>query len=129
MEKKEENPVKGENITRPLPDIIIQSALSIVESLASPHQTINTPNGARPKQLPSPHLFFMESDISHNDKTEEISRISRETQTLNEEEVDEHWMEKYNELMNLYQLKVQEAQGLSDQLFNFEKNSQVRYSF
>jgi hypothetical protein len=93
-----------ENITRILPDNVIQSALSIVSRIETPN------NPLRIKPLPSPHLLTMEKVT-----------MSADTQTM------PTYLE-YNELMILYQEQVQqvkelrvESDNLRHQLSELEK--------
>lgn len=122
--KKEEKPehakikYEDENITRLLPETIIQSALSIVDSLKTPPRTASTPNGLRIKPLPSPHLLILESDMM------EESQVSRFTQTIQDES---DITARYEELMALYQLKMEQVQQLSGQVSMAQQKTQVRF--
>lgn len=121
-DKQEHSKIKceDENITRLLPESIIQSALSIVDSLQTPPRPASTPSGLRIKPLPSPHLLIMDAM--------EESQMSRFTQTIQDEsEKEQEAMTRYNDLMALYQIKTEQVQKLSDQLSIAQERTQEAY--
>jgi hypothetical protein len=91
---------KEENLTRILPENVIQSALSIVSRIETPS------NQMRVKPLPSPHL---------------LTKVYKSTETQTTSTVD------YNQLMILYQEKVQQVQDLSRELDIVRQENKVIY--
>ena len=91
-----------------------------MDSLKSPCNVINTPNTARIKPLPSPHLLILETEKLNSDQNS-----SKFTQTIQEELESD--LNRYNEMMSLYQNKVDEAQNLSNQLLVSQEKIQVRF--